>query len=118
MRVIITARQEVKVPQTFRELLLIKLGKLEHFGHKILSMHAIFGRERYYYTTELTLNTKGLVFVGKAKDRRDLLTCLEGAVMKLKEQLRRYELKQVESRRRAVRRVKRATETETEEVVS
>ena len=111
MRVTITARH-VQVPVSFRELLMNKLGKLEHFGHQILSLHAIFGRERYYYTSELTLNTKGLTLVGKAKDRRDLLTCMEGALMKLKEQLRRHESKLVESRRRAQRSLRRVAEEE------
>ncbi|MBI3615274.1 MAG: ribosome-associated translation inhibitor RaiA [Candidatus Omnitrophica bacterium] len=99
MRVTLTARH-VEVPELFRELLMSKLEKLEHFGHEILGLHAIFGRERYFYTAELTLTTKGLTLVGKAKDQRDLLTCMEEALMKLKEQLRRHESKQVENRRR------------------
>lgn len=114
MRITITARH-VEVPEFFRELLLNKLQKLEHFGHKILGLHAIFGRERYYYTAELTLTAKGLAFVGKAKDQRDLLTCMEEALTKLKEQLRRHESKQVEQRRRAARRVKISIEPLPEE---
>ena len=105
MRVTITARH-VEVPEIFRELLLSKTEKLEHFGHRILGIHAIFGRERYFYTAELTLTAKGLTLVGKAKERRDLMTCMEQAVTKLKEQLRRDESKQVERRRRAARKVK------------
>ena len=100
MRVRITARHIV-VPENFKELLITKLEKLEHFGHEILGLHAIFGKERYFYTAELTLTTKGLALVGKAKDQRDLLTCMESALMKLKEQLRRDESKRVEKRRRS-----------------
>jgi len=99
MRVTITARHIV-IPENFKELLLEKLPKLEHFGHEILGLHAIFGRERYFYTAELTLTIKGLTLVGKAKDQRDLLTCVEEALMKLKEQLRRHESKQAKRRRR------------------
>jgi len=105
MRITITARH-IEVPPLFQELLLSKLQKLDHFGHKVLGLHAIFGRERYFYTAELTLTAKGLNLVGKAKDRRDLLTCMEAALMKLKEQLRRHESKQLEKRRRAARRGK------------
>ncbi len=106
MRVRITARH-VLVPDSFRKLLTAKLEKLEHFGHPVLGLHAIFGKERYFYTAELTLATRGLTFVGKAKDRRDLLTCAEGALMKLKEQLRRHESKIVENRRRVARRAQK-----------
>ena len=103
MRATITARH-IEVPEYFQELLMTKLSKLEHFGHEILGLHAIFGRERYFYTAEITLTTKGLTFVGKAKDRRDLLTCVEEAHMKLKEQLRRHESKRAERRRRTAHR--------------
>lgn len=99
MRVTITARHIV-VPENFKELLLEKLPKLEHFGHKILGLHAIFGKERYSYTAELTLSVKGLTLVGRAKGQGDLLTCVEEALMKLKEQLRRHESKQADRRRR------------------
>ena len=106
MHVTVTARH-VEIPPLLEEMLRSKIEKLDHFGHKILSAHAIFGRERYYYTSEITLSTKGLQFVGKAKERRDFLTSLESALMKLKEQLRRHESKQVETRRRAARRGKK-----------
>lgn len=99
MRITITARHIV-VPENFKELLLEKLPKLEHFGHKILGLHAIFGMERYFYTAELTLSIKGSTLAAKAKDRGDLLTCVEEALMKLKEQLRRRESKRAERRRR------------------
>lgn len=103
MRITITARH-IEVPAYFQELLLAKLPKLEHFGHQILGLHAIFGRERYFYTAELTLTIKGLTLVGKAKDQRDLLTCMEEALMKLKEQLRRHESKRASRRRRVAHR--------------
>lgn len=82
------------------ELLRSKVERLERFGHKLLGLHAIFGRERYLYTAELTLTAKGLALVGRAKDRHDILTCMEEALMKLKEQLRRHESKRVERMRR------------------
>ena len=99
MRVTITARHIV-VPENFKELLLEKLPKLEHFGYEILGLHAIFGKERYFYTAEITLKIKGSILAAKAKDERDLLTCVEEAMMKLKEQLRRHESKRAERRRR------------------
>ena len=102
MRLRVTARH-VEIPSLFEELLQSKVDKLEKFGHKIVGLHAIFGREKYYYTAELTLSAKGMVLVGTARDRRDLLTCMEQAIMKLKEQLRRHESKLIEKRRRAAR---------------
>lgn len=104
MRLRITARH-IEVPPLLQELIQSKVDKLDKFGHKLLGLHVILGREKYFYTAELTLSTKGLVLVGKARDRRDLLTCMEQAVMKLKEQLRRHESKMVEKRRRAARRL-------------
>ncbi len=101
MRITLTARH-IEIPETFRELLEGKLQKLERFGHKLIGLHAIFDREKYLYTTELTLSTKGLTLVGKAKHPRDLLTCLEAALMKLEEQLRRHESKRVDRLRRRV----------------
>ncbi|MBI3318960.1 MAG: ribosome-associated translation inhibitor RaiA [Candidatus Omnitrophica bacterium] len=105
MQITVTARH-IEIPPSFQELLRAKLEKLEHFGHKLVSTHAIFGRERYLYTAELTLLMKGATLVGRAKDERDLLTCAEEALMKLKEQLRRHESKQVSRLRRQVRKRK------------
>ena len=99
MRVTITARH-IEVSPLLEELLRSKVDKLERFGHKLIALHAIFGQEKYFYTTELTLSAKGVTLVGKAKDRRDILTCMEEALMKLKEQLRRRESRLVEYRRR------------------
>jgi ribosomal subunit interface protein len=99
MRITVTARH-TEVPRSVKELLENKTEKLEKFGHKLIKLHAIFDKEKYNYTTELTLHAKGILFVGKAKNRRDFLTCMEEAVMKLKEQLRRHESKLVEKRRR------------------
>lgn len=92
MQVAITGRH-IEIPETLKELLISKVAKLERFGHKLISLHAIFGRERYLYTAELTLSAKGFVLVGKAKEAGDLLTCMEEALMKLKEQLCRRESK-------------------------
>ena len=105
MRVTVTGRQRVELPPLLQDMLQAKVEKLEKFSHKILGVHAIFGREKYYYTAEVTLSTKGMLLVGKAKDERDLLTCMEQALMKLKEQLRRHESKLVEKRRRALRKL-------------
>ena len=92
MQVNITSRH-IEIPDTLKELLESKAGKLERFGHQLISLHAIFGRERYLYTAELTLKAKGFVLAGHAKESSDLLTCMEEALMKLKEQLRRREEK-------------------------
>src|SRR5262245_4227907 len=102
MRITITARH-IEVPKSVIDLLESKTEKLEKFGHNLIKLHAIFDKEKYNYTTELTLFAKGVTFVGKAKDRRDFLICMEDAVMKLKEQLRRHESKVVEKKRRLVR---------------
>jgi len=102
MRVTITARH-IEIPDTLEEMLVAKLEKLERFGHKLIGLHAIFGREHYLYTAELNLSAKGLTLVGKAKDERDLLTCMEAALMKLKEQLRRRESKRLGRLRRQAR---------------
>ncbi len=105
MRITVTARH-TEVPSSVKQLLESKIEKLEKFGHKLIKLHAIFDKEKYNYTAELTLFGKGISFVGKAKNRRDFLTCMEEAVMKLKEQLRRHESKMMEKRRRLARRRK------------
>ncbi len=94
MQLTITARQ-LKVPETLEQMLRTKAEKLEHFGHKLIALHAIFGKEKYLYTTELTLSTKGVRLVGHAKHPHDMLTCMEEALMKLERQLKRREAKQV-----------------------
>ncbi len=105
MRITITARH-TEIPENFVELLETKLKKLERFGHKLMGVHAILGREKYYYTTELTLSAKGFTLVGKAEDARDLVTCMEEALMRLKTQLTRHEAKRMGKLRRLAQRVK------------
>ena len=102
MRLTITARH-IQLPPLLEDLLRSKVEKLEKFGHQLLSAHAIFGKERYFFTAELTLSIKGLTLVGKAKDRADILTCMEEALHKLKEQLHRHESKRLERLRRLAR---------------
>lgn len=101
MRVTITARH-IPVPDPLKELLESKVQKLEHFGHKLMSVHAILDRQKYQYTAELTLAARGFILVGKSKGDGDLLTCVEEALMKLKHQLQRREAKLVEESRRRV----------------
>ena len=84
------------------QLLRTKAEKLERFGHKIVSVHAIFGREKYLYTAELTLSAKGMNLAGRAKHPNDLLTCMEEALSKLERQLKKREEKRVELLRRRV----------------
>ena len=102
MKLTITARQSLKVPETLEQMLRSKAEKLEHFGHKLIALHAIFGKEKYLYTTELTLSTKGARLVGRAKHPHDMLTCVEEALMKLETQLKRREDKLVDEKRRRV----------------
>jgi len=104
MRITVTARR-IELPPWAQDLLRSKVEKLERFGHQLVALHAIFGKERYNYTVEMTLSVKGATLVGKAKASHDLLTCMEEALWKLKEQLRRRESKRLELlRRRAVHR--------------
>jgi len=102
MRLTVTARH-IPLPPLLEDLLRSKVDRLERFGHKLLSLHAIFGKERYFYTAELTLSVKGLTLVGKAKDRADILTSMEQALHKLKEQLERHESKRADRLRRLAR---------------
>ena len=99
MKITITARK-MEVPPLADQMLRTKADRLERFGHKILSVHAIFGKEKYLFTTELTLATKGANLVSRAKHKSDLLTCIEEAVDKLETQLKRKEDKQLELLRR------------------
>lgn len=99
MQVTITGRQ-MKVPEALEQMLLAKAEKLERFGHKLVALHAIFGREKYLFTAELTLSAKGMNLVGRSKHPKDILTCLEEALMKLERQLKRHEGKRVELLRR------------------
>lgn len=101
MKISITARH-MEVPAVAEQMLRAKVEKLDRFGHKLISLHAIFGREKYLYTAELTLTAKGARLVSRAKHDSDLLTCIEEVLSKLERQLKRREDKQVdEIRRRA-----------------
>ena len=99
MKITVTARK-MEVPPLAEEMLRAKVEKLERFGHKLNSVHAIFGREKYLFTAELTLVTKGASLVGRAKHESDLLTCIEEAISKLERQLKRREDKQEDLLRR------------------
>ncbi|MBI3333034.1 MAG: ribosome-associated translation inhibitor RaiA [Candidatus Omnitrophica bacterium] len=101
MKITVTARH-VELPDWVQELLKSKVEKLERFGHTLLQAHAIFGREKYLYTAELTLSTKGANLVGKAKHATDLLTCMEEALSKLERQLKRLQEKRMGLARRRV----------------
>ena len=104
MKITITARK-TQVPPLAEQMLRTKADRLERFGHKITSVHAIFGKEKYLFTAELTLAAKGASLVSRAKHKSDLLTCIEEAVSKLETQLERLEDKKVdEVRRRTVHR--------------
>ncbi len=101
MKISVTARH-MEVPAMAEQMLRTKVEKLERIGHKLISLHAIFGREKYLHTVELELSVKGANLVGKAKHKSDLLTCVEEAISKLERQLERSEDKKVdEVRRRA-----------------
>ena len=100
MQVEITSRH-IPLPATAEELLRSKVQKLERFGHQLIRVHAIFDKEKYWYTTELTLSVKGGTLVGKARHPKDLLTCMEDALAKVIQQLKRREAKErLEKRRR------------------
>ena len=99
MQVTITCRH-MEVPPLLEEMLRSKVEKLERFGHKLNALHAIFGREKYLYTAELTLTAKGFALAGRAKHPKDLLTCLEEALSKLEVQLKRRDAKRIEEQRR------------------
>ena len=99
MQVTVTARH-TELPKLVEEMLRTKLEKLERFGDKLIAVHAIFDQQKYLYTAELTLSIKGLTLVGKAENKGDLLTCMEDAVHKLKQQLKHRQEKRLSSRRR------------------
>ena len=99
MQLTITAR-EIEVPEMLEELLRSKVEKLELFGRKLTSLHAIIGREKYLYTAELVLSTKGARLTGRSKHPKDMLTSMEEALAKLERQLERHEDKQVNLPRR------------------
>lgn len=101
MQITVTGRH-VEIPALLEEMLTMKAEKLEKFGHKLNSVRAIFGREKYLYTAEITLTAKGMNLVGKAEHPKDLLTCMEEALDKLHAQLRRREEKKIERLRRRV----------------
>ena len=101
MKVTITGRHLIgKVPEMLEEMLKSKVEHLERFGHKLNSVHAIFDKEKYLYTAELTLSAKGMNLVGKAKHPKDLLTCMEEALEKVEVQLKRHESKRIDDQRR------------------
>ena len=99
MKVTITARH-IEIPASVIQMLELKAEKLEKFGHKLIDLHAIFDKEKYNYTAELTLFAKGITVIAKAKDSKDLLTCVEEALTKVREQLRHHESKLAGKRRR------------------
>jgi len=101
MQITITARH-AEVPALAEEMLRAKAERLDRLGHKLSGLHAIFDREKYLYTAELTLSTKGARLVGRAKHPTDLLTCMEEALAKLERQLQRRQEKQVGQARRRV----------------
>ena len=99
MQLTITSRRQ-EVPPILEGMLRAKVEHLERFGHKLNALHAIFDREKYLYTAELTLTAKGFALAAKAKHPKDLLTCMEEALAKLEVQLKRRADKQVDERRR------------------
>lgn len=102
MQLTVTTRH-LTTPPMLEQMLRSKAERLEKFGHKLNSLHAIFGREKYLYTAELTLSTKGAsLMIGRAKHPSDLLTCMEEALSKLERQLQRRHDKQTELARRRV----------------
>lgn len=107
MRITLTARH-IEVPDRYKEFLESKLQKIERYGHKLIGLHAILDREKYLYTAELTLFAKGMTLVGKAKHDKDLFTCVEDALHKIKAQLQRHEEKRMEKNRRIARKLTRA----------
>ena len=99
MKITLTVRH-TEVPMLAEKMLRAKAEKLERFGHKLLSLSAIFDKENYLYTVELTLGVKGARLVARAKHKSDLLTCIEEALSKLETQLERREDKKVDEVRR------------------
>ncbi len=99
MQIAITGRH-IEVPDNLEELLSAKLERLNRYDQKLISLHAIFSKEKYFYTAEFTLAAKGLTLAAKAVSPVDLLTCAEMALAKLKHQLVSREKKRVERRRR------------------
>lgn len=100
MKITVTVRH-TEVPPLAEEMLRKKAEKLERFGHHdLISLHAIFDKQKYLYTSELQLTIKGGNLVGKDSHDSDLLTCIEGAIEKLETQLKRREDKQIDEARR------------------
>ncbi len=99
MKITVTARH-MEVPPLAEQMLRSKVEKLEHFGHKLIALHAILGKEKYLYTVELNLSIKGTALVGKAKHDSDLLTAIEWAVAKIERQLIKKEDKDLDEVRR------------------
>ena len=101
MKITVTVRH-TEVPALAEKMLRAKAQKLEKFGHLLRSLSAVFDKEKYLYTVELTLDVKGARLVGRAKHKLDLLTCIEEALSKLETQLERREDKQIDELRRRV----------------
>lgn len=101
MRITITSRH-IEIPELLEKMLRSKVERLERFGHKLIALHAIFDRQKYLYTAELTLTGKEIGLVSRAKHSKDLLTCMEQALDKLHVQLTRHEEKKIERLRRRV----------------
>lgn len=99
MKITVT-RRHLEVPALAEKMLREKAGKLEKFGHQLLSLAAVFDKEKYLYTVELALDVKGARLVARAKHKSDLLTCIEEALSKLETQLERREDKKVDEVRR------------------
>ena len=99
MQLTITGRH-IEIPPMLEELFRSKVDKMERFGHNLNAVHAIFGRQKYLYTAEITLSAKGMGLVGRATHPKDFLTCMEEALSKLEAQLKRRERKRLENLRR------------------
>ena len=99
MKITITVRH-TEVPALAEKMLRAKAEKLEKCGHKLISLSAVFDKEKYLYTVELTLDVKGARLSSRAKHKTDLLTCIEEALSKLETQLERRQDKQVDEARR------------------
>lgn len=101
MKLTITGRH-LEIPETLEGMLRAKVEHLQRFGHKLNNVHAIFDRQKYLYTVELTLSAKGLALVGRATHKKDLLSCMEEALAKVEAQLKRRDDKRTQEQRRRV----------------
>lgn len=99
MQVTVTVR-DIQLPEMVQQLLRTKVEKFDRFGSKSSKLHAIFGKEKYLYTAELILSTKGARLTGRSKHPKDILTSMEEALEKLERQLKTRQDKQTELPRR------------------